>query len=67
MKIGALTGDEKRECLKVINRDKLLLRFAKNKVDRVFSAMVFCFGAGFTIGIFYTAVALRNWIKKIRG
>lgn len=67
VKIGALIGDEKKECLKVINRDKTLLRFAKNKAGRVFSVMVFCFGARFTTRFFYTAVELRNWIKKIGG
>lgn len=67
VKIGSLYGNEKEECLRVVNRDKTLLSFAKNKVDRVFSVMLFCFGARFTISFFNIAVKLRNWIKKIRG
>ena len=67
VRIGALNSNEKKECLKVIDRDKTLFRFAKNKVERIFFLMVTCFGARFTINIFFSVVELRNLLKRIRG
>lgn len=64
IKIATLKKEEKAELLNIFKQDKLLLKYAKAKPDKIFAKAVFIIGSKATITIFSYMIKIRNILKS---